>query len=220
MNYGDLEEATVTSPTGGVDTRTGNIFSGRDAVFGIAYAKSFTDKLSLGINVKYIREDLYKYNASIWSFDVGSLYNTGWKGIRLAMAAQNFSSQARWLHTGEKNQQSYEMPLLYRIGASMDLLGGEDLLLGGNPNSQKLTFNVDAIHSNDYSERVNIGMEYVFLNQFYFRGGYRINVDEGALSFGIGINTKITGMNMQIDYSYVSFDFLDSPHRISMLLSL
>jgi hypothetical protein len=220
MNYGDLEEATVTSPTGGVDTRTGNIFSGKDLVFGVAYAKAFTDKLSIGVNVKYMREDLYKYTTSLWSFDVGSYYNTGWKGIRLAMCAQNFSTQARWLYTGEENRQSYEMPLLYRIGASIDLFGGSDLLLGGDPMSQKLTLNVDAIHSNDYSERVNIGAEYTFLNQFYLRGGYRINVDEGSLSMGLGVKTEISGLKLQVDYSYVNFDFLDSPHRVSVMLSL
>lgn len=219
MNYGDLEEAFVTSPTGNTDTRTGNLFSGKDIVFGLTYAKPFTDKLSIGINVKYLREDLFKYTSSLWSFDIGSYYNTGWKGIRLAMSAQNFASQARWLYTGDENQQSYELPLLYRIGASIDLLGGSDLFLGGDPMSQKFALNMDAIHSNDYSERLHVGAEYVFLNQFAIRGGYRFNYAEGNLSAGFGFNTSVSGIKLQLDYSYVKNDYLDSPHRVSVLMS-
>lgn len=219
MNYGDLEEAMVTSPSGSMDTRTGNYFSGKNIAFGVSYAKAFTDKLSIGVNVRYLREDLYKYSTNLWSFDVGSLYNTGWKGIRLAMSAQNFATQARWLHTGEETRQSYEIPLLYRIGASIDLLGGNDLFLGGDPKLHKLTINVDAIHSNDYAERLHVGAEYIFLNQFFLRGGYRFNYDEGNVSAGIGINTSISGFKLQLDYSFIKNDYLDSPHRFSIMLA-
>lgn len=219
LDYGDLDLAPVTSSSGALDTRTGNKFTGKDLAFGVAYARKFTDKLSIGVNVRYLREDLYKYTSDLFSFDVGSYYNTGWKGIRLAMSAQNFSSQARWLQTGEESQQSYELPLLFRVGWSIDLMGGEDLFLGGDPDAHRVTFNMDAIHSNDYAERINMGLEYVFLDQFFIRGGYRINYDEGNLSGGIGLNTRISDFDIQFDYSYVKYEFLESPHRFSLLLS-
>lgn len=219
MDYGDLQEAPVTSASGNLDTRTGNLFTGKDLAFGITYARKFTDKLSIGINLKYIREDLYKYSTDLLAFDIGSFYETGWKGIRIAMSAQNFSSQARWLQTGEEAQQSYEIPLLFRIGWSIDLLGGDDLFLGGDPNLHKLSFNMDAIHSNDYAERLNMGLEYVFLSQFYLRGGYRINYDEGHFSGGLGIATSLADFKIRFDYSYVVYDYLDSPHRFSLLVA-
>ncbi len=220
LNYGDLEEAFVTSPTGGMDTRTGNTFTGKDMSLGFSYARQFTDKLSIGVSAHYIREDLHKYYSSIWAFDVGSYYETGWKGIRIAMSAQNFSSQARWMYSGDETRQSFEIPLLYRIGASIDLLGGKDLFLGGDWNTHRLTLNVDAIHSNDYSERVHIGGEYVFLDQFALRGGYRFNYDEGNFSVGVGFNTHFSGVNVKLDYSYVNMDYLDSPHRFSLSFGL
>ncbi|MDX9923221.1 MAG: PorV/PorQ family protein [Ignavibacteriaceae bacterium] len=220
LNYGDLEEAFVTSPTGGMDTRTGNMFTGKDMSLGFSYARQFTDKLSIGVSAHYIREDLHKYYSSIWAFDVGSYYETGWKGIRIAMSAQNFSSQARWMYSGDETRQSFEIPLLYRIGASIDLLGGKDLFLGGDWNTHRFTLNMDAIHSNDYSERVHIGGEYVFLDQFALRGGYRFNYDEGNFSVGVGFNTHFSGVNVKLDYSYVNMDYLDSPHRFSLSFGL
>lgn len=219
LDYGDIPEALVTSPGGGIDTRTGNTFSGSDLAFGVGFARQFTDKLSIGVNLRYIREDLFVFSSDLWSFDIGSFYDTGWKGIRLAMSAQNFSTPARWLDTKEEEQQSYDLPLVYRIGASIDLLGGSDLFLGGDPTDQKLTLNIDAIHSNDYAERLHLGFEYWFMNMFSLRGGYKINHEEGNLSIGAGIKYNAGFLDIRFDYAYVNYDFLQSPHRFSVLMS-
>lgn len=219
LDYGDIPEAYVTSPTGNVDTRIGTTFSGGDLAVGFTYAKKFTDKLSVGMQVKYLREELYKYSTSLWAFDVGSYYETGWRGIRIAMSAQNFSSQARWLNTKEEEQQSYEIPIIYRIGFSIDLMGGQDLFFGGNPEQHKFTFNLDAIHSNDYAERMNLGLEYTVFDLITFRSGYRINYDEGNFSFGFGAKYNQGPIDIKFDYAYVHYDFLESPHRFSILMA-
>ncbi|MBN1465699.1 PorV/PorQ family protein, partial [candidate division KSB1 bacterium] len=217
-DYGEIQEALVTSPTGGVDTRTGQTFSGNDVCFSLAFSRWYTDKLAIGVQAKYLREELFTYSSSLWAFDVGSYYNTGWKGIRLAMSAQNFTRQARWLYTKEEEQQSYELPLLFRVGWAIDLLGGEKLVFGGDPMQHRLTFSMDALHSNDYAERLNLGLEYWAFNMFALRTGYRFNYDEGKLSFGTGVNLNVSGTLVQVDYSYVKYDFLESPHRVSAIL--
>ena len=219
LDYGDIDEALVTSPTGRLDTRTGNTFSGGDFAFGVGLARQFTDKLSVGINAKYIREDLHTFTSSLWAFDIGTFYHTGWKGIRLAMSAQNFSSQARWMFNLEENQQSYELPLVFRIGWAIDLLGGDELFLGGNPLMHKFTLSMDALHTNDYSERLHVGGEYMFYNMFALRGGYKFNYEEGNLSFGAGFNYMLGMLNLKFDYAYVDYDFLQSPHRFSISLA-
>jgi hypothetical protein len=218
LDYGDINEALVTSPTGGNDTRTGNTFTGNDLAFGIAYARAFTDRLSIGLNFKYIQEKLFVYSASLWAFDVGSYYDTGWRGIKIGMAAQNFSSSARWLETRAEEQQSFEIPTVYRIGASVDLMGGEHLFLGGDPAQHRITLNMDAIHTNDYAERLHLGLEYWLYNLVALRGGYRMNYEEGNLSAGIGINYDTGLVHLKIDYAYVQYDFLDSPHRLSIIM--
>jgi hypothetical protein len=219
LDYGALQEAFTTSASGNTDTRTGNTFTGSDLAVGFGFARKFTDKLSIGVNAKYIREELYTYSSSVWAFDAGSFYDTGWRGVRLAMSAQNFSSQVRWLDTKEEEQQSYEIPIVYRIGWSIDLLGGHNLFLGGDPTQHKLTFNMDAVHTNDYAERLHMGLEYTAFNMLSLRGGYRLNYDEGNLSAGVGINYDTGYLDFVFDYSYVVYDFLESPHRFSVLLA-
>lgn len=219
LDYGDIPEALTTSATGSIDSRTGNTFSGSDLALGIGLARKFTDKLSIGVNVKYLREDLHVYSTDLWAFDVGSYYETGWKGIRIGMSAQNFANQARWLYTKEEEQQTYELPILYRIGWSIDLLGGRDLFLGGRPDQHKFTLNVDAIHSNDYAERLHLGGEYDVFNMIAFRAGYRFNYEEGNLSLGMGLRYNTGFVKLNIDYTYVQYDFLQSPHRISVIMA-
>jgi hypothetical protein len=218
LDYGDIPEALVSSSSGNTDTRTGSFFSGSDVAFGIGVAKKFTDKLSIGMNFRYIREDLFTYSSDLWSFDVGSFYDVDWKGVRLGMSAQNFSTAARWLNTGQEQQQSFDLPLVYRIGVSIDLMGGDDLFLGGRPDQHKITFNADAIHTNDYAERMHLGVEYRMYNLFSLRGGYKINYNEGNLSLGAGVSQAFGPVSFTFDYSYVNYEFLQSPHRFTILL--
>src|SRR5690554_5665671 len=218
LDYGNIPEAGVTSATGNIDTRTGNFFSGSDLAVGLGIARNFTDKLSIGVNIKFMREELWIYSSSLWGFDVGSFYNTGWRGIKLAMSAQNFSTQARFFETGIEEQQSYEIPLVYRLGISIDLLGGEELFLGGDPGQHTLSVSADAIHTNDYKERLHLGMEYQFYNMLFIRGGYKFNYEEGNVSVGAGFNYNISGIMFKFDYAYVSYDFLQSPHRFTVTL--
>lgn len=216
MDYGEIAEAYTTSQSGGIDTRTGSYFSGSDLLFGIGLARKFTDRLSIGINLKYVRENLHVYSSDLWAFDVGSYYDTKWKGIKIAMSAQNFSGQARWLETKEEEQQSYELPIVYRIGLSIDLLGGEDLLLGGDSDNHKITVNMDAIHTNDFAERLHIGAEYKIFDMIFVRSGYRFNYEEGNLSLGVGFEYDAKFANLMVDYAYVQYDYLNSPHRVSV----
>lgn len=218
MDYGDIEEAYTTSQSGGSDTRTGSYFSGSDLLFGIGLARKFTDRLSIGINLKYIREDLHIYSSDLWAFDVGSYYDTKWKGIKIAMSAQNFSSQARWLETKEEEQQSYELPIIYRIGVSIDMLGGNELFFGGDPTKHKITFNMDAIHTNDYAERLHLGLEYKAFDMIFLRSGYRFNYEEGNLSMGVGFNYNAGFANINVDYAYVQYDYLNSPNRVTIAI--
>ena len=216
LDYGQIPEALTTSTSGKLDTRTGNTFGGGDLAFGLGFAKEFTDKLSIGINARYVRENLFIYSSHLWSFDIGSFYNTGWKGIKIGMSAQNFSTPARWLYDKEEAQQTYDLPLVFRIGLSVDMFGGQELFFGGDPDVQKLTFNIDAIHSNDYGERLHMGLEYILLNIFTLRGGYKLNYEEGNLSLGVGVKYDVGPLNLRFDYSYVNYDFLQSPNRFTI----
>ena len=59
----------------------------------------------------------------------------------------------------------YDLPLLFRIGVSMDVLKGWS--------NSNLILSVDALHPSDDVESLNIGGEYVFNNLIAVRMGYK-----------------------------------------------
>ncbi len=214
LNYGDLQEALVRVPSGSADTRTGATFTGGDVMVGAAFAREFNDRLSIGIGAKMLQEDLWTYSVRTWAFDVGTNYDIGYKGLRLAMSAQNFGPAVKWLEHSNR-PEGYDLPLVYRIGTAMNLVDREEGFLTAG-DLHKVTLAVDAIHTNDYGDRFHLGAEYVFDDILSLRAGYRFNYDEGKFSAGIGLRQRISGVEVRIDYAYVSYEFLDSPHRFTI----
>lgn len=218
LDYGNIPEALVSSGTGGSDTRTGNTFSGTDFMAGLSFSREFTDRLSIGIAGKYIYEGLFTYSASTIAWDVGTNYDIGFKGIRLAMSAQNFGGGVEYLEEGSQTE-SFDLPIIFRIGMSMNLISphGDGLASAGGDHF--LRIGLEAINTNDFNERFHVGGEYTFNDFLALRGGYRMNYAEGNLAMGFGIAPRISGMEVRIDYAYVSYSFLDAPHRFSLTLA-
>lgn len=215
LGYGDIQEALVTSPSGSSDTRTGGTFTGSDIVFGLSVAREFTENLSIGATVKYIREELWTFSEHLWAFDVGTYYDTRFRGIKFAMSAQNFSGSVKYVSAGSQDVEGYDIPLLFRIGASIDLVSHGDAFLDAGPD-HRLMLGVETVNSNDYGERWHVGGEYAFQEFISLRAGYRFNYDEGNLSFGVGLQHSFSDMMLKLDYSYVSFEHLESPHRVTL----
>lgn len=218
LDYGDIPESLVSSGTGSSDTRTGNTFSGNDFMAGLSFAREFTDRLSIGVGGKYIHEGLFTYSAHTFAWDVGTNYDVGYKGIRLAMSAQNFGGAVEFLEEGSQSE-SFDLPIVFRIGMSVNLLSPDANGLASLGGGHDLRLGVEAINTNDYNERFHVGGEYTFNDFFALRGGYRINYDEGSLAMGFGIAPEISGMEVRVDYAYVSYEFLDAPHRFSLTLA-
>jgi Type IX secretion system protein PorV len=218
LDYGDIPEALVTVPSGSADTRTGGTFTGRDMMLGVTYSRQFMDRLSIGISAKYLHEKLWIYSSSAFAFDVGTFFDTGFRGIRFAMSFQNFGNSVKFLDFGQQ-QEGYDLPLVFRLGASIDLINPGDAFINAG-NAHRFTLAVDAVNSNDYGDRYNIGAEYTLMAfsgfDLSFRGGYRFNYTEGKLSLGAGIEGVFSGLRLRFDYSYVSYEFLDSPNRMTL----
>jgi hypothetical protein len=215
LNYGNIQEALVTGASS--DTRTGNTFTGSDMLLGLSFSREFNDRLSVGGTVKYLREKLWIYATDLFAFDVGTNYNTGFKGITFGMSAQNFGRSVKFLPASDRDQ-GYDIPLVFRIGVSIDVVrNGEGVFSLGEDHA--FTVSLESVNSNDYGERWHLGGEYSFGGFLSLRGGYRFNYDEGNLSLGIGLKQKIADLGVRIDYSFVSYQYLESPHRITLTIA-
>ena len=212
LDYGDIPEAIVGP---GSDGRTGETFSGNDILVGLSFAREFTDRLAIGVGVKYLQESLFDYSENTIAFDVGTTYDIGYNGLRLAMSAQNFGGAVRFLDEDQADrQEGYDIPLVFRIGVSGTLVG-QNAFMDLGP-QHEVVLSTEAINTNDFNERLHFGLEYTFNELFVLRGGYRLNYDEGNWSVGAGLNPEIGGVRMRFDYAYVGYSFLAAPQRLSV----
>ncbi|MCB2199116.1 PorV/PorQ family protein [bacterium] len=209
LDSGEMEETTVMQPEG-----TGRMFNTSDMMAGVSVASRLTDKFSFGANVKYVRENLDEEIASTMAVDVGTMYDTRWNTVRLAMSIRNFGPEIQLdggyndFDNGTQLEQEteflpYHFPMTFRLGVAMDPL---------LTSTQRLTVVGELEHPNDNLERVNLGTEYAFQEMFFLRGGYTFRHDTMGLSAGVGASWNM----FAIDYAFTDFSILDSVHRFSI----
>jgi hypothetical protein len=192
---------TEFSPEG-----TGENFDAGSFNLSATWAKNLIDPFSFGVNAKYIHMGLADENADGFVVDIGTLYFTGFKTIRIGMMIQSLGPSMKFI------DQSFPMPTMFRVGTAADLIQ--------TPNHNFLAaFEFD--HPSDNAERASVGGEYT-LKAFQpnvilqVRGGYRYNRDEEGLASGFGVRFPTGSASfMRVDYAYSDMKFLDGAHKIS-----
>lgn len=214
MNVGEMRVRTPYAPDG-----TGEMFTVQSMAAGASWAKNLTDQFSMGMTIKYVREDYTDLIADGWAIDVGSLYDTRWRGLKIGMSMTNFGSDIAF--DGSYNNYTdledpgsstrfddYALPLMFRFGIAMDVI--EMSAAGGT----KMVLVADAIHPPDNNEQVNLGTELTLMNMLAVRAGYAIGSDEGGLTAGLGLSLPFVGV--YVDMSYMAFGLLGNVTNLSM----
>jgi len=189
MSSGDMEVTTLDFPDG-----TGEKFQSTGLALGMAFARQLTDRLSVGVSAKMIRETIYRETASTFAFDIGSNFDLGIYGMVLGMSIQNFGVGSRFdgpdlnqpLDVNDEFQSSpvlttrllteeWPLPLVFRAGLRMDVLGGKSPWL---PTPiHRLSLLVDANDPFDAVLRGAIGFEYSWDDMLFVRGGYKLKYE-------------------------------------------
>ncbi len=143
---------------------------------GLTYAKYINTQFLVGGNMRFVGQNLgentfidgttIRNDATKLVFDLGVKYYTLFKDFRFGMAIRNFSSDIK------RELISEQLPLTFTTGGAIDLM---DFFNETHDKNTSLTFSTDFLHSNNYSERVNFGLEYKVLGMLTFRGGYQTN---------------------------------------------
>ncbi|MYI67489.1 MAG: UPF0164 family protein [Boseongicola sp. SB0673_bin_14] len=242
LNVPDTEITTLAKPDG-----TGLWYSAYDTAVSLAYARQLYAqesgvKLSVGVNAKYIHQQIHRESARGVAIDVGTLYHTGWRSLRIGMSFSNFGPEMRFSGpdlesgseiSGDQRTSDYRpfpdtsnptrtaaletiefpLPSNFRIGIAYDVIDAGDNLL---------TLALDANHPNDNSERLNIGMEYWYRRMAAIRAGYKFRLgedrvdDEEGLTLGLGIHLTLGRRLLSLDYAFADFGHLQQAHRVSL----
>lgn len=210
---------------------TGEYFSASDFAIGLSYGFKLTEEFSFGISGKYISQNIWHMTASTFAVDIGLHYTTPIEGLKLGMCMSNIGPKT--IYEGDNNfiyytynpdqhgnsdnifadikMDSWDLPLIFRVGFAYELL---------NTESSGFLITADAVHPNDYSEYVNTGCEYSFMDRLFLRAGYKSlfkQESEEGLTLGTGVVYYLTDyLPLKVDYSYSDFGRLKDVHRFSV----
>jgi len=201
---------------------------------GLSYARSLTDRFSIGFTAKYIREGIWNMSSSGFAFDIGTIYTTTFNGLKIGASISNFGTKMRLdgqdisfnnYPTGEQGQgpqniqslyktEAYDIPLQFRIGLAMDVLTMDAI---------RATASVDATHPNDNVEYVNSGVEVAYDEMFFARVGYNSLFNENSeqgLTWGVGFNFQITNLNgIKVDYAFADHGRLNDVQYVTVSIT-
>ena len=225
LSMPNFEETTVEQPEG-----TGVEFTAYDMVVGASSARRITDRLTTGINAKFVRQVIWELSANGLAFDLGLQYETGFKSLKLGMSMLNFGTNMKYTGQQLKHEtqifpgapptyqdvpvnvesQSYPLPMLFRIGLAYNFLENENNLL---------TATLDGIQPNDGRELGAFGLEYSYKKTFFTRLGYEYSSETGyerGFTAGAGLIYKLSSnFNVKFDYAFADFGRLEQVHRFT-----
>ena len=228
LHTDDMEVTTIEEPMG-----TGESFNASSFAIGFSYARYLTDKFSIGGTFKYIQETIYNSAATGIAFDIGTIYETPFAGIRLGASISNFGTKMNITGedlnvrvdiapgqegnnqsiVGKLNTDEFDLPLIMRVGISGEVLNNDNF---------RWTLSVDGINPNDNSQSMNLGSEIGLLDEkLRLRAGYRsifLAESEVDLTLGVSLNkiNVFSDVLVSFGYAYQNYVHLGESNRFTL----
>ena len=229
MGTPDMRVTTVEEQEG-----TGETFRASSYAFALAWGRQLTDRFTFGATVKVITEQIWHSTARGVALDIGTVFVTPFRGIRLGAAISNFGTKMemtgddllvtadidpRNRGNNESNRaylrtDQFDLPLIMRIGLAGEVLETE---------TARVTFALDVLSPNNSDQYVNVGVEAGLLGDLLMvRGGHsELFLQDSVRSFSIGAGLRydFSVVGLAIDYAYEQQRYFDNVSRISVSLS-
>ncbi len=179
------------------------IFRPYDLAVILSYARGFGNTLAVGINAKYLQEQIADESGNGYAFDFGGLYSFSEIPLSFGVNAQHVGPRIKYI------EDSFPLPFVLRLGTAYRLWKDAVILT------------LDFIRPTDNDNSVGAGIGYTLANILQLRTGYKYKFggnDLGAIS-GLAGGFGLTLKRFQIDYALVPFGDLGLTHRFSLIAS-
>ncbi len=180
-------------------------FGYSDDAFGVSAAYRLSEALGVGGTARYVRESIVgtdkgDFSLSGAAFDLGGTWRTPVEGVTAAAVLRNLGGQ---MHYNFSGAQSFDLPTTFDAGLAYRR--------AAMPNGT-LTVAADFLTARGDNGSMRFGAEYAFHNQFMVGAGYKSNLDNENVSFGVGYENGI-----RIHYAFTPlYNDLGNSHRISL----
>ncbi len=229
IDYGEFQFTRVSAVDKGYEDIDGFATPFSFSV-GLGYAIQLSDKFSVGGQVKYVKQSLgdsylptaaydtlgnqigftlgekKNYEIGVLAFDFGTLYKTGYKSLTFGMSVRNFAEEVTY------EKEGFQLPLVFKIGISMDLVDFYEELR----DYHKFMIRLDAAHPRSHPEFISVGAEYIFMDMIALRAGYVTGQDLYDFTAGFGIKQ----FGFELNYAYTPYLEFSDVHRMSLGFAL
>lgn len=234
MDFGDIEVTTTDVPEGTGATYSPNFFN-----IGLSYSHTFDQKVSVGILLRGISENIADVGAFGFAIDAGVQYVTGAKdNFKFGVSLRNMGSPMKFSGEGlsfpapnpdgtdpypitvQQRAAGFELPSMLNIGLSYDFWGGTQHRITTLGNFTANSFSVD---------QLGAGIEYAFKEMFMVRAAYRYDIGVPAndpqhnlytgLCAGVTIEVptkKESSGRFAVDYAYLATNPFSGTHNFSI----
>lgn len=188
-----------------------------DYALGLAYGRTVLrdlrgrSRIDAGVNLKGIRSQLDKAEASTYAADLGVM-GFLWRpsgpspagsdaGVRLGLALRNLGPGLRF------DSERAPLPLAWATGVAWKTY----------PRGDALTVSLDVAGASDTDPYLGTGLEYTAFRLVALRLGFKTDQDVGVgFRGGVGFRLK----SIDVDYAFAGFGTLGQMHRVGLSVRL
>lgn len=226
LNYGGFEETTAEA-----QGLTGRTFDAYSVSFGVSYAQYLLPQFTIGGTAKVVYETIAKSSASAIAFDIGTMYDTPFYGVRLGVSITNFGSKLQMQGNdliirsdpdagNDGNYEpdallatdSFDLPLMLKVGLAWDAISKKDF---------RATLSVDGNNPSNNVQSLSIGGEVGLMqDQVQIRAGIPYLGQEDAterFNAGLGVKYSIkNSLKLGFNYTYHGYKYLGDVNKLSV----
>ncbi|HPG30859.1 MAG TPA: PorV/PorQ family protein [bacterium] len=196
----DSGKIRKTLITGSISFADAGSFDLTEKMFNLGYSVKI-DKLSLGINSKYITADYAGIKENSNAFDAGFFYDFEFMGDALSVSGmiKNIGNSFSF------DREKYKVPLTYRMGLSSE----SDFLA----EDCYIKFCAEAVYDKENDFDGAAGCEINYNRTIFLRAGYN-SVQDAGTGFSTGVGLRYKGFDF--DYAWVPYSNLGDAHYIGL----
>ena len=196
LSYLDYGEIVGRDDTG---AETG-LFRPYDLAGGIGLGFSVNETIALGLQAKYLRQQIDDATADGFALDLGVRYDQKDSGFSVGASLQHLGTSMQF------DTESFALPTTVRAGIGYRIL------------DDRAEVALDSIFPFDNDPRFGAGISYEFAGALTVRGGYRFQLGGNELGTVSGLTAGF-GLRLEsffVDYAFVSYGDLGPTNRVSL----
>jgi hypothetical protein len=189
VDYGDIMKSGWGEESGQfIFQPNQGSFSATDMSLQASYGRSLSDKFSLGATAKMISQNIDDVSNNGLAFDIGTQFNTGYRGISMGAVVSNFGPD---VDSHAPDDASYEefpgmsLPMTFSFGVVGEAIPG-------------LNAGLNVLKQADMAQEFIFNGEYSVAGLASVRFSYNISNEQQPMSFGVGLGMAGVTANLAI----------------------